>query len=478
MSVEAIPQASAVHPEAEEHSDHLLLDPKPQSEMNSMVLDAMHRTPLSYWIIIGVLAVIFGVGLVGGWIYQIWWGLGVAGVRRPTYWGIYITSFVFWIGLSHSGTLVSAILRVLNSDVRRSITRAPEMMTAFTLLVAVTFLGIDIGRPWRGYWIAPYPNERGLWPNFHSPFLWDEMAIITYLISSYMYLYLPLIPDLAMARDRSTGWRYTFFRILSLGWKNKDSQWKYLNKAILIMAFAIIPIAFSVHTIVSWDFAMTNMVGWHSTIFGPYFVIGAIYSGVAAVITILFIVRTTMRLDYFIRPEHFDTMGKLLLAFCGAWVYFFFADYLTEWYGGDAISQQVIALLSGGAGLPSLFFYAMLFFNILVPGLTLWNRRLRRKPVLILLVSLSINVGMYLERYGIVTSIARRNRMPFDWGDFWPTTVELMILAGSFAMFFLLYGIFSRLVPIIPVWEVREGQIMYSIRRIGKASIVRVLHLD
>ena len=203
----------------EEYREQLLLDPRPQGEMNDMVLEAMQRTGRVYWIVVGILAVFVLGGFLGAWLYQLWFGMGVTGLNRPNYWGIYLASFIFWIGISHAGTFISAILRVFGAEFRRPITRAAEMMTTTSILVAAAFLGIHVGRTWVSYWILPYPNQRGLWPNYHSPFLWDEMAIAAYLVGSTIYLYLPLIPDLAMARDHLTGWRQKLYRAMALGWR-------------------------------------------------------------------------------------------------------------------------------------------------------------------------------------------------------------------------------------------------------------------
>jgi molybdopterin-containing oxidoreductase family membrane subunit len=468
--------STASEEEHEEHRQHLMLDPRPQEEMNRMVIDAMQRTGLGFWFVVGVLALLAGGGLVGAWVYQIRWGMGVAAINRPNYWGVYIVNFVFWVGISHSGTFVSAILRVFKAEFRRPITRAAEMMTTVSLLVAVAFLGIHVGRTWRGYWIAPYPNQRGLWPNFHSPFLFDEFAIASYLVGSTLYLFLPLIPDLGMAWQYTTGWRSKLYRVLSLGWKGTESQWRNLQMGINIFAIVIIPIMFSVHTIVAWDFALTKVVGWHSSIFGPYFVVGAIFSGVAAVTNVLFIARSTMKLEYFIRPEHFDALAKLILVFSFVWTYFFFTDFFVEWYGGDATGHTITAIQTTGPMAP--FFYLMLFCNILVPCATLWSKKVRRSPVLLFLVALVINVGMYVERFIIVTGFLRRNDLPFNWGSYTPSWVEISISIGSLATFLLLYALLSRLFPIIPVWEVREGQLAHTLRRFGKALIPSIAELE
>jgi molybdopterin-containing oxidoreductase family membrane subunit len=263
---------------------------------------------------------------------------------------------------------------------------------------------------------------------------------------------------------------------MALGWKGTEVQWRNLQMAINAFAFIIIPVMFSVHTIVAWDFALTKVTGWHSSIFGVYFVAGAIFSGVAAVINVLFIARATMKLDYFIREEHFDALAKLLLVFSFVWTYFFFSDFFVEWYGGDAIGHTITALQTMGPMAP--FFYGMLFFNIAVPCATLWNKRVRKSPVALFLVALGINVGMYFERYIIVTGFLRRNDLPFNWGTYAPSPVEIMISLGALATFLLLYALLSRLFPMIPVWEVREGQLAHTLRRFGRALVPSVAELE
>src|SRR5574341_1196028 len=246
-------------PHAEEHEDprqHLMHDPLPRGQMNAMAMEAMHTTSPIFWAITGVLAAIVVFALGYEWYHLIMEGQGLAGVTRPDYWGVFLVNTVFWIGISHAGTFISAILRVLKVESRRPFTRAAELMTTFGLVQAGISIFLHMGRVWLSYWLIPYPNERGLWPDFHSPLMWDFMAINTYLLCSTMYLFLPLIPDLAMARDRSTGWRKIFYKILAIGFRGTEGEWKNLRTAMTIFAFAIIPVMFSVHTIVSWDFAM------------------------------------------------------------------------------------------------------------------------------------------------------------------------------------------------------------------------------
>jgi molybdopterin-containing oxidoreductase family membrane subunit len=461
--------------EAEDPKEHLMHDPMPRGEMNSMVLDSMHSTTWKYWTLTGVLAFIVVTCLFAAWYYLIMQGLGVAGVNRPVYWGIFLVEVVFWIGISHAGTFISAILRVLKVESRRPFTRAAELMTTFGLVQAGISVFLHMGRVWLSYWLVPYPNERGLWPDFHSPLMWDFMAINTYLLCSTMYLFLPLIPDLAMARDRSTGWRKTFYKILAIGFRGTEGEWKNLKTAMNIFAFAIIPVMFSVHTIVSWDFAMATRPGWSSSVFGPYFVIGALQSGMAAVAIVLFMIRSTMKnMKYFLRPEHFETLGMLMFLVSLAWAYFYFNDYLVPWYGGDMWDKILNTFIQTG---PLWYlWYGMLFCN-LAPLVILWNKKWRRIPWLLAILGFVINVGMWLERYVIIPETLTINRMPFTWRIYVPH-IEIVLTIGNFALFFLLYLLASRMIPLIPVWEVQEGQESHMLRKIGKAKISTVSDID
>ncbi|HEY9075949.1 MAG TPA: NrfD/PsrC family molybdoenzyme membrane anchor subunit [Anaerolineaceae bacterium] len=479
MAAEVKPLTSAELYSAHEEDprEQLMHDPRPRQELNDMVMEAMTTTSKRYWIAVGILVVLVAVCFLGAWGNMIATGIGLAGVRRPVFWGIFIVTFVFWIGISHAGTFVSAILRVFKAEFRRPFTRAAELMTTFGLAAGAMYPLIHLGRVWVFYWMIPYPNQRWLWPNFRSPLVWDFLAITTYLLSSTIYLFLPLIPDLAMARDRTTGIRHFFYKVLSLGWRGTEAEWFRIRKAINIFAFAIIPVMFSVHTIVSWDFAVGQVAGWNSTIFGPYFIIGAILSGVSAVITILFVLRSTMKhMDYFIRPEHFDSLGKLLLIFSFAWAYFFFNDYIVTWYGGYETVRAVLTMHATGPA--AWVWYTMLICNIVIPWLTLWNKRIRRTPWVMFIITLLINVGMYMERVTIVPLTLGHQRSPFDWGEYVPRITEVSIAFGTLCLFMLLYLLASRLIPLIPVWEVREGQAAHTLRKVGKTTIPSVSELD
>jgi molybdopterin-containing oxidoreductase family membrane subunit len=401
----------------------------------------------------------------------------LAGVTRPDYWGVFLVNTVFWIGISHAGTFISAILRVLKVESRRPFTRAAELMTTFGLVQAGLSIFMHLGRVWLAYWMFPIPNQRQIWPDFHSPLMWDLMAITTYLLCSTMYLFLPLIPDMAMARDRTPGgWRKLFYRTLALGFRGTEGEWKNLVTAMNIFAFAIIPVMFSVHTIVSWDFAMASRPGWNSSVFGPYFVIGALHSGMAAVAIVLFLLRSTMKhYKYFIRAEHFNTIGMLMLLVSMAWAYFYFNDYLVPWYGGDVWEKLFQEYTEHGP--KAYLWYMMLICNIAVPWLFLWNKKWRETPWLLSIVGALINVGMYLERYIIIPVGVTINRMPFTWRQYEPR-IEVTMTVGTFALFLLLYMLASRLIPLIPVWEVQEGQEAHAIRKVGKAHVSTLSDLE
>jgi Ni/Fe-hydrogenase subunit HybB-like protein len=281
---------------------------------------------------------------------------------------------------------------------------------------------------------------------------------------------LGLLPDLAMARDRiGQGWRHRFFNIVALGWRGTEQQWKYLEAAMNVFSYGIIPVMFSVHTIVSWDFAMALQPGWHSSVFGPYFVIGALFSGVGAVIIVLILLRKALHLEYFLRAEHFDGLGKFLLVLSLTWAYFYFNDYIVPWYGQEPAIKVISHLFERGWASP--LWYLMLFSNIVVPWATLWSRRLRTSIPAILVVSIFVQIGMYLERYLIVSTMLGYNELPFDWGVYVPHLPEILITIGAFSFVGFMYLVFTKFFPIIPVWEIQAGQVTQGLRRIGRAIV-------
>jgi Ni/Fe-hydrogenase subunit HybB-like protein len=454
----------------EVRAEHLNADPRPVGEMMDMVMRSSTRAPWLFWIIWLLLGGgVLTLGIV--WLVQMIGGIGIVGISRPVMWAVYIANFVYFIGIGHAGTFISAAFRALKIPWRGPISRAAELVTVFGLATAALFPIIHLGRSWKAYYLIPYPNGRNIWPSFHSPLVWDLIAITTYLTCSALFAYQVLLPDLAIARDRATiPWRRRLLEIACLGWTGTEKQWSLLNISLNVFTYAIIPVMFSVHTIVSWDFAMALQPGWHSTVFGPYFVIGALYSGSAAVIIVLALVRKFMRLEYFIRPEHFNGMAMFMWILSFAWAYFYFNDYIGPWYGQSPVDLSLANLLERGSGAP--YWYLLMFFNIAVPWLTLWNKRVRRSVPALVLVSLSVNIGMYLERIIIVAIGLGINELPFSWGVYRLQLPEVLITIGAFSLLTFLFFLFTRLFPIIPVWEVQEGQQTQELAQVGSAMVV------
>ena len=401
------------------------------------------------------LAVIVTAMFAFGW--QVDNGIGVSGLRRPVFWGFYITNFVFWIGLSHAGTLISAILRIANATWRRPVTRCAEVITVFALSIGAMFPIVHLGRPWVFFWLVPYPSERGIWPNIRSPLLWDFFAINTYLLGSVTFLLLPMIPDFALIRDRTAGTRHKIYNVLSLGWTGSPRQWHRLEKAMQIMAIAIIPVAVSVHSIVSWDFAMAPVPMWHSTIFAPYFVAGAIFSGIAALIIAMALLRKFLHLEEYLLPIHFQNLGKLLLVMSLLWVYFVFSERLTGWYGNETSEMSVFWLTQTGRFGP--LFWTMVVCNFIIPFPLLAIKKLRTITGCVI-ASTGVVIGMWLERFLIIVPSLSHKYLPYAYvtNPYRPTWVEITITAGTFAGMVTLYMLFSKVVPIISVWELKWGQ--------------------
>src|SRR5216117_1839789 len=298
------------------------------------LLRPLLETSWRFWLLVAFFGAIVAAGLAA-WVYQVYRGFGITGIRWPVFWAFYVTNFVFWIGISHAGTLISAILRLVNARWRRPVTRCAEAITVFALMIGAMFPIIHLGRPWLFFWLVPYPNQRGIWPNFRSPLVWDFFAISTYLTGSVLFLLLPTIPDFALVRDRTSGLRRQIYGALALGWQGTTKQWHRLESAMQIMAIAIVPVAVSVHTIVSFDFSMAPVPMWHSTIFGLYFVAGAIFSGIAGLIIAMAALRRFLHLEEYLEPIHFQNLGKLLLMMSLLWGYFVFAERLTIWFGNE-----------------------------------------------------------------------------------------------------------------------------------------------
>jgi molybdopterin-containing oxidoreductase family membrane subunit len=426
------------------------------------------RPPTFRWYVLA-----FFLGAVVAWglaafTYQMMTGMSVTGKNRPVMWGFYITGFVFWVGLSHSGTMVSAILRLSKANWRRPILRAAEAMTVFSISVAGLFPLIHLGRNWTFFYMMPYPNQRGLWPNFRSALLWDVTAITVYLIGSSLFLYLGMLPDLAIARDRSRGWRQTMYGVLAMGWRGSAKEWSVYRNASTLMAALIIPVAVSVHSIVAWDFAVTVVPGWHSTIFPPYFVIGAILSGVAAVITLMIVIRKAFHLEDYLTPVHFDNMGKLLLVICLLWSYAYFVEVNITWYAHEPIEWEVFTFM---ADKYTPLLLLMLFGNSVLPIVTLCFKKLRRNTMVMLVVSLLVNICMFIERFLIIVPSLSHKNMPFIWHTYSPSWVEISVNLMAVAIFALLYTIFAKFFPIMAVSDVRELEARKAQIPFGRAKL-------
>ncbi|HEX9079515.1 MAG TPA: NrfD/PsrC family molybdoenzyme membrane anchor subunit [Desulfuromonadaceae bacterium] len=443
---------------------------KSAKAMNDEMLSSL-RTPTWKWYGLALFLGAVVAWALAAFSYQIYTDLSCTGLDRPVMWGIYIANFVFWIGLSHSGTMVSAILRLCQANWRRPILRAAETMTVFTVAIGALFPLIHLGRNWVFFYLIPYPNQRGLWPNFRSALLWDATAITTYIIGSSLFLYLGMLPDLAVARDRATGWRLRLYTILAMGWRGTAREWVIFHKASTLMAALIIPVAVSVHSIVAWDFAVTVIPGWHSTIFPPYFVIGAIHSGVAAVITLMIIIRKAFHLEEYLTPLHFDNMGKLQLVICLLWSYAYFVEIQTTWYAHHPIEWEVYSFM---ADRYTLILLVMLFANAVIPVIALCFKKLRRSIRAMLVITLLINVGMFIERFLIIVPSLSHKNMPFVWGTYHPSWVELSVMAGAFAGFGLLYTLFAKTFPMVALTDVRELAAREGLIKLGRTSLPSV----
>ena len=422
------------------------MEPKEENWEDSVLVDPIRRTSRRFFVTAFGLLILVGLGLFA-WSYQLVNGLGVTGLNRPVYWGVYITNFVFFIGISHAGTLISAILRLTRAEWRRSITRAAEVITVLVLYFGAANIILDLGRPDRLLNVFKHTQ-------FRSPLIWDVISISAYLTASTIYLYLPLIPDIAIMRDRLKQRRW-LYRILALGWQGTQRQRRLLHIGISIMAVLVIPVAVSVHTVVSWVFGMTIQPMWHSTIFGPYFVIGAIFSGIAALIVAMAIIRKSYHLENYLKPIHFNNLGLLLLVMVCAWTYFTFAEYLTVYYGQEPAEMTVFFTKWSGRYAPQ--FWAMVLFNLVIPFILLCNRR-TRTIIGTVIASISVSIGMWLERFTIVVPTLINPRLPYERGVYNATWVEIFLTVGAFAGFGLLYMLFTKLFPIVSIWEVQEGR--------------------
>ncbi len=379
--------------------------------------------------------------------WQYYWGLGETGMGHPVSWAFYLINFVFFIGISHAGTLISAILRITHAGWRTPITRAAEVVTVFALAAGPTNILFDLGRPAKFHWVA-------LHANFISPLLWDFTCIMTYFITCVLFLYVLMVPDIALLRDRFPRRRW-LYKPLSLGWTGTEKQERILNRVSAFLCIAVIPVAVSVHTVVSWVFGMQTQPMWHSTIFGPYFVAGAIYSGIAVIILVAALLRRVYHLEDYLEPRHFNNLGLLLLTMTLLWFYFTLAEYLTTIYGsGEA---EVAVFWTKFSGTYSILFWAMALFCFVIPFLILAFKR-TRTILGTSIASAAVLAGMWLERYLIIIPTLTEPRLSYARGSYVPSWVEWSMMAGLCAGFVLALILFSKFFPIISIWEMEKEE--------------------
>lgn len=410
------------------------------------------QTPWTWYAAFAVSASLAGLFflLIG---YLIVTGVGVWGNNVPVSWGFPIVNFVFWVGIGHAGTLISAILFLFRQTWRTSINRFAEAMTIFAVVCAGIFPGIHIGRVWYAYFLLPYPNQMTVWPNFRSPLMWDVVAVSTYATVSLLFWYLGMIPDLATFRDRATSRiRRTLYGLFALGWRGSARQWHRYERAYLLLAALATPLVLSVHSVVSFDFAVSVVPGWHTTIFPPYFVAGAIFSGFAMVVTLMVPARAYFGLKDLVTIRHLENMNKVILATSLIVGYAYATEFFIAWYGGN--QYEMFAFLNRLFGPYAWAYWTMVTCNVVVPQL-FWFKKVRTTPWMMLIVAILVNVGMWMERFVIVITSLSRDYLPSSWGLFKPTWVDIGMLVGSFGLFFTLFLLFCRYLPMVAMAEVK-----------------------
>lgn len=432
----------------------LILGKKSFADVTHDIAEPLNRkSSAAWWSTLTVAASMMMLGVVAV-TYQIRTGIGTWGLNNTVGWAFDITNFVFWIGIGHAGTLISAILFLFRQKWRTSVNRSAEAMTIFAVICAGLFPIIHMGRPWLAFWVLPYPNLRGpLWVNFRSPLVWDMFAISTYFTISLVFWYVGLIPDLATLRDRTKSKiKKALYGFFSLGWDGSNKTWSRYEIVYLLLAGLATPLVVSVHTIVSWDFATSVIPGWHTTILPPYFVAGAVFSGFAMVTTLMLIVRKVMHLEDYITMHHVEAMCKVIIA--TAWMVglAYMTELFVAWYSGNEYER--FAFLNRALGPYAWAYWIMFCCNVFVPQL-LWSKKIRHNLTVVFLISIFINIGMWFERFVIITTSLTRDYLPASWASYTPTWVEIATLIGSFGLFFTLFLIFARFLPMIAIGEVK-----------------------
>ncbi len=410
------------------------------------------KTPLP-WYILFAMAVSLALLLFGMLGYLFVEGIGVWGVNVPVAWGWAIINFVFWVGIGHAGTLISAILFLLRQKWRTSINRFAEAMTIFAVTCALIFPGIHVGRIWVVYWLLPHPNQMAMWPNFRSPLEWDIFAVFTYFAVSALFWFVGLVPDLATLRDRAKNIkRKKIFGFLALGWRGGNRQWKHYEMAYLLLAGLSTPLVLSVHSVVSTDFAISQLPGWHTTIFPPYFVAGAVFSGFAMVTTLAIIVRRIYKIEHIITIKHLENMAKIMLATGMMVGYAYSMEMFIAWYSGNMYERFIF--LQRAMGPYAWAYWTMITCNVLVPQF-FWFKKVRTSIPLLFIATIFINIGMWFERFVIVVSSLAQDFLPSSWDYYSPSWVDIATFVGSFGLFFSLFLLFVRFLPIVAMSEVK-----------------------
>ena len=412
------------------------------------------KPPLAWYIAFGISSALAAMlfALIG---YLVTTGVGVWGNNAPVFWAFDIVNFVFWVGIGHAGTLISAILFLFRQNWRTSINRFAEAMTIFAVTCAGIFPAIHVGRVWFAYWLAPYPAQHlGMWPNFRGPLLWDVFAVNTYATISALFWYMGMIPDLATLRDRATTkWRQLAFGIAALGWNGSARHWARYEVAYLLLAALATPLVLSVHSVVSFDFAVSLVPGWHTTIFPPYFVAGAVFGGFAMVILLIVPARQWFGLKDLITLRHLENMNKILLA-TGLMVGFAYViEIFIAWYSGNPFER--FAFLNRALGPYAWAYWTMIACNLVAPQL-LWFKRVRTTPWMMMIVAAAVTIGMWFERFVIIVISLSRDYLPSSWGHYTPTLVDVLTLVGSFGLFFTLFLLFIRYLPMVAMAEVKS----------------------
>lgn len=424
------------------------------SNINNDILRPMEGRPNKYWYILFLISLAaFSFGLYYAWL-TIYSGIGEWGLNRSVGWGWAIVNFVWWIGIGHAGTFISAILLLFRQKWRSSINRAAEAMTIIAIMCAAFFPIIHMGRVLLGFYIFPYMNTRNVWVNFNSPLLWDVFAIMTYFVVSVLFFYVGLIPDLALLRDRTTRKiKGRFLRFFSFKWRGTYNQWRTHTKVSLLLAGIATPLVISVHSVVSLDFATSIVPGWHSTIFPPYFVAGAILSGFAMVLTLVIIVRKAMSLERYITIAHLESMGKIITVTGTLVALAYITEIFVTFYSNDVF--EISTMMNRFTGPFAYGFYLMILFNLVVPQL-FWFKKIRRNVIVVFILAILINVGMWFERFIIVVTSLQHGYMPSNWTLYHPTIADIALFVGSMGFFFTAFLLFVRFFPVISIYEVKS----------------------